>query len=147
MVIVSPSFTSAIGPPTHASGRDVADHQAVRAAGEAAVGDQADALAQPLARSAPPVTDSISRMPGPPTGPSPRITTTSPGLIFRAWIAAKHASSPSKTFAGPVMLALLQPRHLRHRPLRGEVAVQDDDVPVRVHRLVERHDHVLLALA
>ena len=46
MVIESPSFTSAIGPPTCGLGRDVADDQAVGAAGEAAVGDQADRVAQ-----------------------------------------------------------------------------------------------------
>ena len=61
---------------------DVADDQPVRAAGEPAVGDQADAVAQALTDRAP-VTESISRMPGPPTGPSPRITTTSPALIWR----------------------------------------------------------------
>ena len=55
-------------------------------------------------------------MPGPPTGPSPRITTTSPGLIFRAWIAAKQASSPSKTFAGPVMLRCFSPATLATAP-------------------------------
>ena len=50
-------------------GRDVADHEAARRAGEAAVGDQRDRLAEPGAddrRRSPP---SISRMPGPPLGP------------------------------------------------------------------------------
>ena len=47
MVIESPSCTSAIVPPTYGLGRDVADHHAPGAAGEAAVGDQADRLAQP----------------------------------------------------------------------------------------------------
>src|SRR5436190_244991 len=62
------------------------------------------------------VTDSISRMPGPPTGPSPRITTMSPGLISRFWIAAKHASSPSKTLAGPVIRVVFRPAILHTAP-------------------------------
>ena len=40
-------------------------------------------------------------MPGPPAGPSYRMTTTSPGAIARAFTAAKHSSSESKTRAGP----------------------------------------------
>ena len=47
--IVSPSSIRAIGPPTAASGVDVADHQPARAAGEPAVGEQRDRLAQALA--------------------------------------------------------------------------------------------------
>ena len=48
------------------------------------------------------VTASISRMPGPPAGPSLRITTTSPGLIWPDVTASIAASSPSKTRAGPL---------------------------------------------
>ena len=48
-----------------------------------------------------PVTASISRIPGPPAGPSLRITTTSPGLIWPPVTAAIAASSPSNTRAGP----------------------------------------------
>jgi len=47
------------------------------------------------------VTWSISRMPGPPTGPSLRMTTTSPGWIPPLVMAWKQSSSRSKTFAGP----------------------------------------------
>ena len=46
---MSPSRTAAIGPPTNASGRDVAGHQAARGAAEAAVGEQRDRLAHALA--------------------------------------------------------------------------------------------------
>jgi hypothetical protein len=47
------------------------------------------------------VTLSISRIPGPPAGPSLRITSTSPAAIAPACTAAMHASSDSKTRAGP----------------------------------------------
>jgi hypothetical protein len=56
--------TSASGPPTCGLRRDVADDEAVAAAGEAAVGDQRDLLAQPRPMTAL-VGESISRMPGP----------------------------------------------------------------------------------
>ncbi len=49
IVIWSPSWTRAIGPPSWASGRDVADDEAVRAAGEAAVGHERDVVAEPRA--------------------------------------------------------------------------------------------------
>jgi small Trp-rich protein len=49
MVIESPSCTSAISAALVGLGRHVADHHAPGAAGEAAVGDQAHALAQALA--------------------------------------------------------------------------------------------------
>ena len=48
-----------------------------------------------------PVTWSISGMPGPPAGPSYRITTTSPGWICFALTAANASCSVSKTRAGP----------------------------------------------
>ena len=49
MVTRSPSFSKSDRPADPGFGRNVADDQAVRAAGEAAVGDQADAFAQALA--------------------------------------------------------------------------------------------------
>ena len=48
IVIVSPSRTAAIGPPCDRLGRDVAGHEAARGAGEAAVGEQRDGVAEPL---------------------------------------------------------------------------------------------------
>ena len=47
------------------------------------------------------VSDSISRMPGPPRGPSLRTTTTSPALISPRIAASVAASSLSNTRAGP----------------------------------------------
>ena len=46
MRIMSPSRTSAIAPPSAASGRDVSDAQPARAAGEATVGDERHVLPQ-----------------------------------------------------------------------------------------------------
>ena len=47
IVMRSPFFTSAIGPPHLGFGRHVADDEAGRAAGEAAVGDERDVRRQP----------------------------------------------------------------------------------------------------
>ena len=52
-LIVSPSRTAAIGPPTNASGATWPGHQAARGAAEAAVGEQRHGLAQALADDAP----------------------------------------------------------------------------------------------
>ncbi len=62
------------------------------------------------------VTDSISRIPGPPAGPSPRITTTSPSPISFASTAAIAASSPSNTRAGPVCRRRSWPASLTTHP-------------------------------
>ena len=62
------------------------------------------------------VGESISRMPGPPFGPSYRITTTSPFRIWPAKMAARHASSDSKTRAGPVMRGAFTPVILATAP-------------------------------
>ena len=74
--IVSPSRSAASGPPRAASGRDVADHQAVRRAREAAVGDQRDLVAEPLAderaRSRAASRASRARRRGPRSGSRPR---------------------------------------------------------------------------
>ena len=61
-----------------------------------------------LPRPAPliaPVTASISRIPGPPAGPSYRITTASPALIAPAVTAAIASFSSSKTRATPYISA------------------------------------------
>ena len=52
---------------------------------------------------------SISRIPGPPLGPSKRMTTTSPALTWSSRIASRHSSSESKTIAGPVKLRVFTP--------------------------------------
>ena len=46
---MSPSRSAAIGPPRRGLGRDVPDHEPVRRAGEAPVGDQRDRVGEPLA--------------------------------------------------------------------------------------------------
>ena len=55
-------------------------------------------------------------MPGPPAGPSPRITTTSPAWISCASTAAIAASSPSNTRAGPACLRRSWPASLTTQP-------------------------------
>ena len=70
ITIVSPSRTAAIGPPTIRLRRDVADHQTLGGAAEAAVGDQRAPCRRAPGRSMPAVIASISCMPGPPFGPS-----------------------------------------------------------------------------
>ena len=84
MVIVSPSWTAAIGPPRDGLGGDVAGHEAVGGAREAPVGEQRDRPRPAPRPTIAAVTASISRMPGPPAGPSLRMTTTSPALDL-AW--------------------------------------------------------------
>ena len=69
-VMMSPSRTSRDRAAARRLGRDVADHEAVRRAGEAPVGDQRDVLAEPCADERRRSRASISRMPGPPSGPS-----------------------------------------------------------------------------
>ena len=83
-------------------------------------------------------------MPGPPLGPSLRITTTSPALI-----------PPAVTAVHRVLLALEHarrarwcvrswPGHLHDAALRGEVAAQDHEAAGLLQRIVER-PHDLLA--
>ena len=101
IVIVSPSSTRAIGPPTAASG-DTCPIEAPRLAPEK----------RPSVMSAtdepspiPTIADvglSISLIPGPPLGPSYLMTTTSPATIFPPFMAAIASSSQSNTLAGPV---------------------------------------------
>ena len=74
------------------------------------------------------------------------MTTTSPGLISRVWMAAKQASSPSKTCAGPVMRVVFSPATLATAPSGARLPCRITRCPVRVQRLVERPDHVLLAV-
>ena len=80
--------------------RDMPDQNAVRHSGKTAVGDQRDTFPE-----APPcswiVSNTISGMPGPPTGPTLRTTTTLPGTISPARIAFIVSASESKTRAVP----------------------------------------------
>ena len=83
-------------------------------------------------------------MPGPPAGPSLRITTTSPGLIAWSLTAAKASSSDSNTRAGPLWLEALGAGDLDHAALGREVAAQDRQAALGLERLDER-PHDLLA--
>ena len=69
MTMRSPSRDEGDGAAVDGLGGDVADAEAVGAAGEAAVGDERASPPRPAPFIAP-VTASISRMPGPPLGPS-----------------------------------------------------------------------------
>src|SRR6185369_9905063 len=92
--ISSPSRTSAIGPPSVASGATWPMHRPVVAPENRPSVRRSTSLPIPAPLIAP-VTASISRMPGPPRGPSLRMTTTSPSRICPPCTAAIAASSPS----------------------------------------------------
>ena len=89
------------------------------------------------------VGESISRMPGPPFGPSLRMTMTSPFPTLPSRIACKPASSPSKTRALPVKLQAFLAGDFRDRAVGREVAVKDDEVAVLFDRVRERPNDVL----
>ena len=82
-----------------------------------------------------PVGLSISRIPGPPTGPSPRMTTTSPAFTLPARMAAVARSSPSNTRAVPGERETFLAGDLGHRTLGREVAVQNNQMTVLLHRM------------
>src|SRR5208283_4678264 len=100
MTISSPSRTAASGPPAAASG-----------AACPIINPRVPPLKRPSVTSATlspkpaptiaAVTLSISRIPGPPLGPSYAMTTTSPGAIVSSRIACIARSSELKTRAGP----------------------------------------------
>ncbi len=87
------------------------------------------------------VGDSISRMPGPPRGPSWRMTMTWPFFtrpsrmrLERRLLALEHDRLAAEALA---FLAA----DLRHRAAGREIAVQDDEVAVLLDRVVEAaHD-------
>ena len=82
-------------------------------------------------------------MPGPPAGPSLRMTTTSPASMPPRVTAAIAASSPSNTRAGPAVVAALVAGELDDAALGREVAAQDRQAAGRLDRVVERSDDVL----
>ena len=122
-------------------GGDVADAEAVRAAGEAAVGDEraVGAAARALHRA------------------GDRQHLAHPRAALRAFVADdddvarldlaredrvhRAASSPSNTRARPSNTHLVEAGDLHHRALRRERAREDVDAALRVDRLGERvHD-------
>ena len=100
MQMISPSSISAMGPPTAASG-ETCPIDAPRDAPEN-LPSVINATLEP--RPIPAMAEvgfNISRIPGPPLGPSYRMTTTSPATILPPLIAAIASSSHSNTRAGP----------------------------------------------
>ena len=78
------------------------------------------------------MTASISRMPGPPAGPSPRITTTSPACDLvgehrrhRGLLAVEHAR-------GADVFAALVAGELDHAAVGRDVAAQDREAAGRL---------------
>ena len=144
IVTASPSRSSAIGPPTHASGATWPTTS------PCVPPENRPSVISPTLSPSPwptsaAVTASISRMPGPPTGPSPRMTTTSPALDLPRLRWPRSTPPRRRTpCAGPVIFRCFSPATLATAPSGRQVAVQDDDVPARVHRLLERLDHALL---
>ena len=79
-----------------------------------------------------PVTASISRMPGPPAGPSLRMTITSPGLIAPPRTAAIASSSPSNTRAGPLWWRRSCPASLTTEPSGASEPLRMARPPLRL---------------
>ncbi len=138
----SPSRSSAIGPPRAASGAMWPTMKPCVAPLKRPSVISATSSPRPRPISAA-VTPSISRMPGPPAGPSLRITMTSPacdraGLHRgeRVFLALEHARA-----AFEVRRALAG--QLQDAAFRREVAVQDRIAAARLERLRDRMHHVL----
>ena len=76
------------------------------------------------------VSASISRIPGPPFGPSYRMTTTSPALICFAFTAAKASSSLLNTLAGPRCWSFFTPAVFTTQPSGARLPFRMARVPV-----------------
>ena len=93
-----------------------------------------------------PVTASISRMPGPPAGPSYRMTTTSPASI-PPWVSAvdRVSFSSSKTLAVPSKTLVVQAGALDHGHPGARVAAQDGSAHrVLVDRVIQCVDDLAI---
>ncbi len=113
--MMSPSRTAAIGPPAAASGATCpAIKPCVAPENRPSVTSATESPSPAPTMAA--VTPSISRIPGPPFGPSCRITTTSPARMRPACTASKAASSPSNTRAGPRYVPKSCPATLTTQP-------------------------------
>ena len=89
------------------------------------------------------VTASISRMPGPPAGPSLRITTTSPGWIDLAFTARERVLLALEDARRAAVLHALVAGELHDAALGREVAAQDREAAGRLERVVQRPDDLL----
>src|SRR6187551_3415155 len=114
-LISSPSRIAAIGPPLAASGATWPTIKPRVAPEKRPSVSSATSSPSPSPTIAA-VTCSISRIPGPPTGPSLRITTMSPGRIACSLTARKQSSSDSKTRAGPTCFLRSVPASLTTAP-------------------------------
>ena len=138
--MMSPSRTAAIGPPARGFRRHVAGHQPVRRPEKRPSVTSATESPRPAPTIAA-VTPSISRMPGPPFGPSWRMTTTSPCLdaagldgFERGFLAVEHARRSA-------MHAEVVARDLHHAAVGREVAAKDHETARRLERRGDRaHD-------
>src|SRR5262245_43180179 len=113
--MTSPSRMAAMGPPEAASGATCPTMRPRVAPENRPSVTSATESPSPMPTSAA-VTASISRMPGPPRGPSYRITTASPAPIAPALTAAEADSSESNTRAGPLKVVRLCPDSLTTQP-------------------------------
>ena len=132
--IRSPVFNSPMGPPTAASGEICPTTKPWLPPEKRPSVIRATLSPSPRPMMAP-VGLSISRMPGPPRGPSLRITTTSPGAhragqdrLRGAFLAVEHARAARRSVQ-PFLAG-----DLGHRALGREVPVEDDQVAVLLQR-------------
>ncbi len=90
---------------------------------------------------------SISGMPGPPLGPTYRMTTTHPGWMSLAAIAATAEASSSKTRAGTAVDEHLREHRgfLHHRPVGSQVAEQDGETARGAVGPGQGPDHLVVA--
>ena len=142
-VIVSPSATAAIAPPLTASGATWPAMKPCVAPEKRPSVSSATESPRPSPWIAA-VTASISRMPGPPAGPSLRMTTTSPSFRPPALTASNASASPSNTRAGPLCGAAAVAGELDHAAVGGQVAAQDGEAAVGRQRVVQRAHDVLV---
>ena len=99
--IISSSFTNAIVPPSKASGAICPTTKPCVPPLNLPSVIKATLFPNPAPIKAE-VGFNISGIPGPPFGPTYRMTTTSPTLIFLSSIPWINSFSPSNTLAGPV---------------------------------------------
>src|SRR5919199_1526983 len=133
-VILSPSFSVAIGPRWAASGATwPAIRPWVAPEKRPSVRRATDSPKPSPTRAA--VTPSISRIPGPPLGPSYLITTTSPSSIRPLVTASIASSSESKTRAGPSWNSRVCPETLITQPSGARLPLRITSPPVSLRGL------------
>ncbi len=87
------------------------------------------------------VTESISRMPGPPAGPSLRMTTTSPALMLLGEHGGHRGLLAVEDTRGADVAATLVAGELDDAALGRDVAAQDGEAAGGLERIGERpHD-------